>query len=183
MTVMRRPAGLHQPDASDPGTPAPGAPAPGAPGQDEPGRPGHRGRRHNPGEAALMEEKVRKVELAISLVLRIGVVLSVLVIAVGLGLMFAHHSAYLAIRGHFSYRELTSKTTPFPHSLASLRHSIAQGDGRGIVVLGVLILILTPVLRVAVGVLSFIYEKDRPMALVTLYVLLVLVGSFVLAGV
>ena len=130
-----------------------------------------------------MAEKVRRVELAISLVLRIGVVVSVAVIAVGLGLMFAHHGAYLPIRGHFSYKELTSKSTPFPHSFASLGHSIAQGDGRGIVVLGVLILILTPILRVAVGVVSFLYEKDPPMALVTLYVLAVLVGSFFLAGV
>ena len=130
-----------------------------------------------------MEEKVRKVELAISLVLRIGVVVSVAVIAVGLGLMFAHHGAYLPIRGHFSYKELTSKSTPFPHSFASLGHSIAQGDGCGIVVLGVLILILTPILRVAVGVVSFLYEKDPPMAFVTLYVLAVLIGSFFLAGV
>ena len=137
----------------------------------------------SPEEAALMAEKVRKVELAISLVLRIGVVVSVAVIAAGLGLMFAHHGEYLPIRGHYSYRELTSKSTQFPHSFGSLGHSIARGDGRGIVVLGVLILILTPILRVAVGVLSFIYEKDPPMTLVTLFVLVVLVGSFFLAGV
>lgn len=130
-----------------------------------------------------MEEKVRRVEVAISLVLRIGVVLSVVVIAVGLGLMFDHHSTWLPITGHFSYHQLTSRSTPFPHSFGTLGHSIAQGEGRGIVVLGVLILILTPVLRVAVGVLSFIYEKDPPMTLVTLYVLLVLIGSFFLAGV
>ena len=130
-----------------------------------------------------MEEKIRKVEVAISLVLRVGVVLSVAVIAAGLGLMFAHHSDYGPISGHFSYRNLTSKTTPFPHSFSALGHSIAAGDGRGIIVLGVLILILTPVLRVAVGVLSFLYEKDPPMALVTLYVLVVLIGSFFLAGV
>ncbi len=129
-----------------------------------------------------MEEKVRKVELAISLVLRIGVVVSVAVIAAGLGLMFAHHGAYLPIRGHFSYKELTSRSTSFPHSFGSLGHSIAQGEGRGIVVLGVLILILTPILRVAVGVLSFLYEKDPPMTLVTLFVLIVLIGSFFLAG-
>lgn len=130
-----------------------------------------------------MEEKVRKVEIVISLVLRSGVILSVLIIVVGLGLMFAHHSAYLPITGQFSYRELTSKSTPFPHSFGSLTHSIAEGEGRGVVALGVLILILTPVLRVAVGVLSFLYEKDPPMALITLYVLAVLIGSFFLAGV
>ena len=130
-----------------------------------------------------MEEKVRKVELAISLVLRIGVVVSVLVIAAGLAMMFAHHSAYLPLTGRFSYKQLTSRVTPFPHSFHALGHSIAKGQGQGIVVLGVLILILTPVLRVAVGVVSFIYEKDPPMTIVTLYVLAVLIGSFFLAGV
>jgi uncharacterized membrane protein len=129
-----------------------------------------------------MEEKVRRVEIAISLVLRTGVLLSVAVIATGLGLMFAHHAAYVPVTGHFSYRELTSRSTPFPHTFASLGRAITRGEGRGIVVLGVLILILTPVLRVAVGVLSFVYEKDLPMTLVTLYVLAVLVGSFFLAG-
>lgn len=148
-----------------------------------PGRTGHRHRQLSPEEAAVMEERIRRVEIAISLVLRIGVVVSVLVIAAGLGLMFAHHAEYLPLRGHFSYHELTSRSTPFPHSFAQLGHSIAQGDGRGIVVLGVLILILTPILRVAVGVLSFIYEKDPPMALVTLFVLIVLIASFFLAGV
>jgi len=134
-------------------------------------------------EVAAADEKVRKVELAISLVLRIGVVLSVALVAAGLALMFSHHGAYVSIRGSFSYRRLTSSTTAFPHSFSALGHSIARGDGRGIVVLGVLILILTPVLRVAVGVLSFLYERDPPMVVVTLYVLLVLIGSFFLAGV
>lgn len=159
-----------------------GSEIPGGPAPDGPIRSG-RHRQLSPAEAARMEEKVRRVELAISLVLRVGVVVSVVVIAVGLGLMFAHHSAYLPIRGSFSYRELTSTTAVFPHSFASLGHSIAVGDGRGIIVLGVLILILTPVSRVAVGVVSFLYENDTPMALITLYVLVVLVGSFFLAGV
>ena len=144
-------------------------------------RPGRR--QLSPADAALMEQEVRKVEVAISLVLRVGVLVSVLVIAVGLGLMFAHHRAYLPLQGDFSYRQLTSGTTPFPHSMASLARALARGDGRGVVVLGVLVLILTPVLRVAVGVVSFLYEHDLPMALVTLYVLAVLVGSFLLAGV
>ena len=140
-------------------------------------------RQLSPEEAAEMEEKIRKVELAISLVLRIGVVVSVAVISVGLGLMFAHHGSYVSVGGHFSYSKLTSRSTPFPHTFSSLGHAIGRGEGRGIVVLGVLILILTPVLRVAVGVLSFVYEKDPPMTIVTLYVLAVLIGSFFLAGV
>lgn len=170
-------------DASEPTDPPRQATA--GPPADQPAagpeRSGHR-RQLTAAEAAEMEDKVRKVELAISLVLRVGVVVSVVVVAAGLGLMFSHHSAYLSITGHFSYQQLTSKHTTFPHSFSALGHSIATGDGRGIVVLGVLILILTPILRVAVGVLSFVYEKDPPMAIVTLYVLIVLIGSFFLAG-
>lgn len=143
---------------------------------------GHGHRKLTPEEAAAMEEKIRKVEIAISLVLRIGVTLSVLVIAVGLGIMFAHHSEYTSFTGSFSYKQLTSSTSQFPHSFSALGHSVASGQGRGIVVIGVMILIATPILRVAVGVLSFLYEHDVPMALVTLYVLIVLIGSFFLAG-
>lgn len=123
----------------------------------------------------------RRMELAISTVLRVGVLISVTVIATGLALMFAHHGAWLAIRGSVSYKRVTA-TTLFPHSFGGLVRSLGRGQGRGVVVLGVLLLILTPVLRVAVGVLSFLYEKDAPMTLVTLYVLVVLVGSFFVAG-
>ena len=136
----------------------------------------------NPAEMAVMQAKVRKVEFAISLVLLIGVILSVIVIATGLGIMFYHHPEYASVTGRFSYKVLTSNVTIFPHSLGSLVRSIAGGQGRGIVVVGVLLLILTPVARVAVGVLSFMYEKDLPMTIVTLFVLAVLVGSFFFAG-
>jgi len=140
-------------------------------------------RQLTPAETAAMEEKIRKIEIAISLVLRIGVTVSVVVISAGLGLMFAHHGDYTSFNGRFSYKALTSRSSSFPHSLGSVIHSIARGDGKGVVVLGIFLLILTPILRVAVGVLSFMYEKDLPMTIVTLYVLAVLVGSFLLAGV
>jgi uncharacterized membrane protein len=150
------------------------------------GRSGHTHRDLTPEEMARMEEKIRQIEIAISLVLRIGVSVSVIVLGIGLGIMFSHHSAYAAFSGSFSYHALTSVAahhkTVFPHSFGALGHSIALGQGRGIVVLGVLILILTPILRVAVGVISFMYEKDPPMTIVTLYVLGVLIASFFLAG-
>jgi len=143
---------------------------------------GHGGLQLSPEEMAEMEAKVRKVEVAISLVLRIGVLLSVTVIAGGLAIMFNNHAAYTSLSGHFSYSVLTSQSAVFPHSFGSLVSAVGRGEGRGIVVAGVLLLILTPILRVAVGVLSFMYEKDPPMTIVTLYVLAVLIGSFFLAG-
>jgi uncharacterized membrane protein len=133
--------------------------------------------------AAPDETKVRNVELAISLVLRVGVTVSVAVIAAGLVLMFVHHPAYGHVSGSFSYHRLTSGTTVFPHTFPALGAALGAGEGRGVVVLGVLLLILTPVLRVAVSVLSFAYERDRAMTLVTMFVLAALVGSFVFGGV
>lgn len=133
-------------------------------------------------DAAVAEARVRRVELVISLVLRIGVTVSVLVIAAGLGLMFAHHPQYASFGGHYSYHRLTSSSTSFPHTLSQLGASLGQGDGRGLVVLGLLLLIATPVLRVAVSVASFVYERDPAMTLVTLFVLAVLIGSFFLGG-
>jgi uncharacterized membrane protein len=130
---------------------------------------------------AAMQDKVRQVEIAISLVLRIGVIVSVLVILAGLVMMFLHDPRYAALDGGISFHALVGGHAEFPHSLTQLSRALAAGEGRGVVVLGVLLLILTPVLRVAVSVLSFVYEKDPPMVLVTLFVLLVLIASFFLA--
>lgn len=122
-------------------------------------------------------EKVRKVELIISLVLRIGVVLSIIVIAAGLTVSFIHHPEYLS---HFTYQNLTNAHYPFPDTFAGVIHSLANRQGRGIIVLGLTLLILTPVMRVAVSVFAFVYEKDPAMVAVTSFVLIALVGSFFL---
>ena len=143
---------------------------------------GHHGSGAAPLQDAELTRRVRQVELAISWVLRIGVLVSVLVIAVGLLLMFLHHPQQARrLDDGSNYRALVRPGADFPHNLAQLRAALAAGRGSGVVVLGVLLLILTPVLRVAVSVLSFVYERDPPMVLVTLFVLLVLVLSFVLA--
>lgn len=128
------------------------------------------------------DARVRQVERAISLVLRIGVLVSVGVIAAGLALTFAHHPAYRSFTGGFSYHRLTTPSSPFPHTLSQLGHYLRAGRGRGVVVVGVLLLIATPVLRVAVSVLAFVYERDPKMTIVTLTVLAVLMVSFLLGG-
>ena len=128
------------------------------------------------------DRRVRRTERAISLVLRIGVVASVGMIAAGLALTFMHHPAYGTFTGRYSYHRLTSPSATFPHTFSQLGSYLAAGRGRGVVVLGVLLLIATPVVRVAVSVLAFVYERDRAMTLVTLTVLVVLVVSFALGG-
>jgi len=127
------------------------------------------------------EEKLRKVEAAISTGLRVGVLLSVAILLVGLVVTFVHHPGYRSITGGISYHQLTSASTRFPHTVSQMASALSRGDGEGIIVLGLIVLVATPVFRVAIGVLSFIYEKDPPMTFVTLFVLAVLLLSFFLA--
>ncbi|MHB1516674.1 MAG: DUF1634 domain-containing protein [Acidimicrobiales bacterium] len=134
------------------------------------------------GPSALEDRKVRQAELAISLVLRVGVGLAVILVVTGLIVVFARLGGQVPKAHRPSYKAYTSLSTPFPHSVSQLRTSIARGEGQGIIELGLVVLLLTPVLRVAVGVLTFLYEKDMRMALITLFVLIVLLGSFVIGG-
>ena len=70
-----------------------------------------------------------------------------------------------------------------PTDLRTLSGIVADADslrGRGIIQLGLLILLATPVARVAFSVFAFALERDMLYAVVTLFVLAVL--AFSLAG-
>jgi len=126
----------------------------------------------------LGEERVRRVELAISNLLRIGVGTSLLIVLVGTVVTFVHHPHYLSSR-----RDLVRLTTPgaeFPHSVPSVIRGVEHSQGRALVMTGLLLLIATPVLRVAVSVLAFVYQRDRTFVVITSVVLTLLLASFVL---
>jgi uncharacterized membrane protein len=124
------------------------------------------------------EERVRKVELAISGLLRVGVLTSLLVVLVGTVVTFVHHPHYLSSR-HDLVR-LTSPGAEFPHSVPSVIQGLQHSQGRAIVMAGLLLLIATPVLRVAISVLAFVYQRDRTFVVITTVVLTLLLTSFVL---
>lgn len=112
------------------------------------------------------------MEFIISLVLQIGVMISAIIILIGISLLLHLN--------HGSYQEFTSTNYSFPHSLSTLISSIKVSQGTGYIELGVLILILTPVLRVATSILLFLRQRDMPMTVVTCFVLVVLISSFIL---
>jgi uncharacterized membrane protein len=124
------------------------------------------------------EDKVRKVELAISALLRTGVLTSLLVVLSGTVVTFVHHPHYLS--SHHDLRTLTKPGAEFPHSFSSLISGLQHGQGRAIVMAGLLLLIATPVLRVAVSILAFVYQRDRVFVVITSVVLALLLTSFVL---
>jgi uncharacterized membrane protein len=125
------------------------------------------------------DRKVRQVELLISTILRLGVIVSLSVIIFGTIVTFIHHPQYF-----HSSKELDPLIQPsrytFPRTFAELFTGLRHFEGRSIVVAGLLLLIATPVMRVAVSIFAFVYERDRVFVSITTVVLMLLLLSFIL---
>ncbi|MDB5330547.1 MAG: hypothetical protein JWP03_1698 [Phycisphaerales bacterium] len=121
-------------------------------------------------------KKVRQVELLISTLLRVGVGASLTVILIGMALTFAHHPDYL--RSKEALERVTGPHSAFPHTLRQVLTGLRQGEGRAVVVVGLLLLIATPVARVAVSIMAFVYERDWVFVVITSIVLALLLLSF-----
>jgi len=114
---------------------------------------------------------VRQTELIISGVLRGGVLLSAAIII--FGLLDFYHIYFTAPNDPAIHRS-------FPHSFGSVVTSAFSGDPKGMIAFGLLILLLTPVMRVAVSILAFAVEHDWRYVVITIIVLSILIISFVL---
>jgi len=115
------------------------------------------------------------MEIWISYVLRGGVVIAAAIIAAGLLVFVLHGSAPSTAA---ALRAL--HTGPDARlSLGYLAASMRGGHGRGIIYLGLLALILTPVARVAMTAVLFIVQRDRIFTAVTCVVLLILIAGLV----
>ncbi|MBZ5544087.1 MAG: DUF1634 domain-containing protein [Acidobacteriia bacterium] len=115
-----------------------------------------------------------RVEVIIGNLLRAGVLLAAAVVLVGGGIFLVRHGSaaphYAVFRG-----EPTDLRTP-----SGVLAEAVRLQGRGIIQLGLLILLATPLARVAFSVFAFTMERDRLYVIVTLIVLAVL--AFSLAG-
>jgi uncharacterized membrane protein len=130
------------------------------------------------GKVKTRADKSRQVEVLISTLLRVGVIASLLVVVGGMILSFVHHPDYLS--SNVELARLTRPGAAFPHSPGSVLAELKQFRGRAVVVLGLLLLIATPVMRVAVSVMAFVYERDRIFVVITSIVLTLLLLSFAL---
>jgi uncharacterized membrane protein len=124
------------------------------------------------------DRRVHLVETIISYVLRIGVTTSLAVVILGCVVGLARHPAFLLSPD--ALQELTGKSAVFPHSLTDVATGVREMRGQAVIAAGLLLLILTPVMRVAVSIFAFIYQKDRVFTLITTVVLIILLFSFVL---
>ena len=112
----------------------------------------------------------------LGIVLRSGVILSGAIIATGTALFIANHSlddtsAYLA------YNPSLIPHGNFPVTLSSIASGLASLDPPSIIQLGFLVLLATPVARVALSLLLFAAEKDTRFVYLTGAVLAILLFS------
>ena len=122
----------------------------------------------------------RWVEPAVSHLLRGGVIASIAVVIAGLVLTFVHHPDYVSSRPALG--QLTAAEQPFPHTVSGVVEGIREGHGQAVVMLGLLLLIATPVARVALSIGIFAVQGDRLYLAITTAVLLLLIASFVVGA-
>jgi uncharacterized membrane protein len=109
----------------------------------------------------------------VSLVLAVGVALSAVLIGLGFAAALAIGWQASLIGAAYSAQPSTTDFGDLPARLAALEPAaIAQ--------LGLLVLLATPVARVAVSVVAFAIENDRLYAVITLAVLAILLASIFL---
>ncbi|HUK24474.1 MAG TPA: DUF1634 domain-containing protein [Terriglobales bacterium] len=118
----------------------------------------------------------QKLEDIVGTLLRIGVSFSALVVVIGALIYLLHHGAAPA-----DYRVFRGE----PAELRTIGGIVREAftlQGRAVIQLGLLLLISTPVARVAFSVFGFAEERDRMYVGFTLIVLAVLLYSLIGSG-
>lgn len=116
-----------------------------------------------------------QMEYIMGRLLQAGVLLASLVVVAG-GVLYvrAHHTAIP------NYRVFSSEPAGL-RRLSGVFSGIAAGDPGAMIQLGILLLIATPVARVAFAFVAFAVERDWLYVVVSLTVLAVLLGSLFLS--
>lgn len=110
-----------------------------------------------------MKKEAQSMESLLSYILLIGVSLSALLIFLGIILVHIH------------------PPQQFPGFVATLREGL-RWDGYSLLVLGFLLLLATPIMRVVFSFVLFLLAKDWTYTLLTLLVLLILIASIILGA-
>ena len=131
---------------------------------------------------AIGERHATAGDLVISSLLRYGVLISVGLVLLGtLDLLLRGNTGYGAVA---DVRALLNPPADhdlwWPNTLSGVVSGAAQLRPYALILLGLLVLIMTPVMRVAVSALLFLREHDLLYVAITVFVLCVLVLSFFL---
>jgi uncharacterized membrane protein len=116
------------------------------------------------------------LDVSVAAMLRFGVTLSALVVLIG-GLMYLRHPwSPIPVYSQF-------KTAgPSLCTLSGIFHSAAHLDAKSVIQAGLVLLIATPVARVAFCIIGFARQKRRLYVLVSTLVLIILTYSLTFSG-
>ena len=112
-----------------------------------------------------------EIEIIIGALLRTGVILAAAVVLFGAVVYLAHHGLDAV-----NYRTFHGDPE-FLRTLTGIVRGALHLDGRAIIQLGLLLLIATPVARVAFSAVAFAIERDYLYVWITLFVLGILLYS------
>jgi uncharacterized membrane protein len=116
------------------------------------------------------------IEIVIGKLLRAGVLLSAFVVLIGACVYLARHGGS-PVEFHVFRGEPTNL-----RDIPGVLHETLRLRGRGVIQFGLILLIATPVARVAFSVLGFAKERDYMYVVFTLIVLAVLLYSIFWSG-
>ena len=121
----------------------------------------------------------RRIEVILGNLLRTGVLVSAAVVLVGACIYLYRHAHDPA-----DYRVFRGEPSEY-RTISGIVQSVIVGRGRGqgLIQLGLLLLIATPIARVAFSVVGFAIERDRLYVAFTLLVLAILLYSFLGSGI
>lgn len=115
----------------------------------------------------------REVELLIGRILQVGVLLAAAVVLLGGGMLLAAHGGSAVDFGEFRGQPAMLR------SLQGIFGGVLALDGRAIVQLGLVLLVATPVARVALALVAFVVQRDRLYAAMSGLVLALLLAGLV----
>jgi uncharacterized membrane protein len=117
-----------------------------------------------------------RIEVILGNLLRVGVLISAAVVLCGACIYLSRHAHEPA-----DYRVFKGEPSDF-RTISGVIQSVLNGRGRGWIQLGLLLLIATPIARVAFSIVGFALERDRLYVAFTLIVLAILLYSLLGSG-
>jgi len=120
----------------------------------------------------------RRVELVVGRVLQVGVVAAAVVVLAGAALALAQGRHPTTA----SFRVFHPESTPPLRSVHGAVRGALSLDGRATMQLGLVLLVATPIARVALTLVAFLLQRDRLYVLLTAVVLALLVYGLAVGG-
>ena len=116
-----------------------------------------------------------QLDLTIGRILRYGVILSIVIVLIGMTVYLIRHGS--EVPDYTSFKMVSAML----RNPAGIIDRALHFTGTGIIQLGLLFLIATPIARVFFSVIAFFRQRDYMYTLITLIVFLILLFSLFLA--